>query len=220
MPSICVVGIPVQMRARFEATANQRQVAVTSVIAAVGKEGRLEFRPDRDQAVDTFRSYFDGLCDEELGRVIVLPYTPLHVAITDEVQVLAELGSEVVWVEAGVDGWPAQPPLGGLNQQFLDQLYAALVRLLPADQAEQMPPSAYFQRAAAQSPRLIIIDGALDLCDDVAKHRYKFMRRAADAFEAFLRDGSGGRIDAHFAEFGLGHAQSGGVDAKLTVISE
>lgn len=219
MPRVCVVGIPVQLRARFEATANQRRVTVTSVIVAVGKEGRLEFRPDRDQAVETVRSFFDSLGEEELGRVVVLPYTPLHTAMANEVQVLADLGSDVVWVDARVDRWPATPPLGGLSQGFLDDLYAALVSLLPGEHTEEMPPSAYFRRVAAQSPRLLIADGALDLSDEVAKHRYKFMRQAADAFEAFLRVGSGGRIDAHFYQYGLGHAQSGGVNAKLTVVS-
>lgn len=219
MPRICVVGTPAPLGRRFEAAANQRGAFVVNVITAIGKEGWLEFRPDRDQAVEALRGFFSRLDDDDLGRVVVLPYTPLHQALSDEIEALSELGTEVIRAEPGVDPWPDQPSRGSLDQAFLDQLFAAMMGLFPGQAAVDLPPSEYFRRIAEQNPRLIIPEGALDVCDEVAKHRYKFMRRAADAFDAFLRDGAGGRIDAHFTKFGLGHAQSGGINATFRLIA-
>lgn len=215
MLRICVVGMPVLLRSRFEASANRRQVEVTSVIVAVGKEGRLEFRPDKDQAVGGLLGYYDALAPGEQGKVIVLPYTTVHPAMRQEIEVLEQIGTEIVWIKAGSGEWPDFPALGALRQQFLDQIFAGLSTFLPAETQVELGPAEYFRAVAEANARLLITDGALDICDEVAKHRYKFMRTSADALAAFLKEGVEGRIDAHFSKFGLVHAQSGGVSASF-----
>lgn len=218
---ICVVGLPLKLSDRFKAAAGRANATLNLVFSAVGLTGFLGLVPHEDDAIHEVQAYLDGLDDYANACVIVLPYTTIPRNLKDELEVLREAVPGTVLVPvAGADGWPIATT-GKIDSAFYDQLLNALLgNYFPNGIPEEVLPSIYFQDLVDRDPRVIIPDGSLELCDQVAKHRYKFMRSAVDAFETFLSEGSGGRIDDFFENLGLRHAQSGGIVASLKVFRE
>lgn len=211
-----MIGLPKDARLRIEAAARQREVQLTSVFAGVGNAGTFKLLPHEDQAIYALRDYVDGI-GEGYGacHVCVLPYAPLPSDLQDELDALEDMGAKVDYPVPGVDGWPSMSSARRRDQAFWDGLYGALTATLPGQALPPQPPSEYFRTVAEANPRLIITQDSLQFADDVAEHRYEFLRRVADALALYTRQGSGGRIDAFFASHGLDHAQSGGITATL-----
>ena len=216
MSRVCIIGLPVQIRKRVEGTANRGGLDVVSVLSEVAREGSLRLVPHPDQAVHRVRAYFDELDDFSDGLVIALPYTDIPQDLDGELGTFEELGGKVLRPTMGLAEWPKQRR-GKLDQAFLDCLFHAIRTLLPGTDPGLVLPSAHFRNIAEQNSRFIIPDGALDECDQVALHRHDFLRKAADIFDLFLKEGAKGRIDAFFAVHGLDHAQSGGINASFTL---
>lgn len=215
MATVCIVGLPTQIRRRVEAAANAAGIEVFGIFCAKGREGSLRLIPHPDQAIDRLNEYLDSLEDYSAGNVLVLPYAPVPPDVNDELDEFKNLGADVAWIRPG-GSWPEHPQK--LDDTFFNALHAAIMETLPRPSRDSVLPSAYFQSVADRNPRLVLSPEALKFCDLVAPHRYEFMRSAADAFEEYLRSGAGGRIDQFFAQFGLEHAQTGGVDATLTFV--
>lgn len=216
MNKLFMIGLPKDARLRTEAAARQREVELTSVLAGIGKEGTFKLLPHEDQAIYALQDYIKGT-GEDYGtcHVCVLPYAPLPSDLQGELDTLEDLGATVVYPASGVDGWPSKSSAKRRDQAFWDGLHGALTATLPGQAPPRQQPSEYFRTVADANPRLIITQDSLQYADDVAEHRYEFLRRAADALALYTREGSGGRIDAFFASCGLDHAQSGGITATL-----
>ena len=213
-----MIGLPTQVRLRLEAAAGLRELELLSVPAGVGKAGTFKLLPHEDEAVYRLHDYVDGEDQNYAACLIyVLPYAPLPRDVDEELEILEELGARIVRPMPGEAGWPSKSSAKRRDQAFWDTLYAAIAAALPGEALQRQPPSAYFQSLAANNPRLLITTKSLEYADDVAEHRFDFLRRAADALDLYAREGSGGRIDAFFARSGLDHAQSGGITATLTL---
>lgn len=218
MERVFMIGLPTHVRLRAEAAAGLRELELLSVPAGVGKAGTFKLLPHEDAAVYRLRDYVAGEGHDYTACLIhVVPYAPLPQDVEEELEILAELGASVLRPTPGEAGWPSKSSARRRDQAFWDALYAAVVAALPGDALQRQAPSAYFQSLAADNPRLLVTLKSLECADDVAEHRYEFMRRAADALDLYAREGSGGRIDAFFARNGLDHAQSGGITATLTL---
>ncbi|MGS1002634.1 hypothetical protein ACVCH0_13325 [Burkholderia glumae] len=216
MSGVFIVGLPVQIRRRFEAAANNVECRITSALADVGGRGSMRLVPYPGRAILDLQGYYNNsLADVAEAYVLVLPYAQLPQELEDELDTLDEMGGTVVHVEQGVDGWPASTRTRP-DQSFLDALFHKLCDFLFPNEGQT--PSEYYKGVAERNTQILLHEGALDDCDDVAPHRYDFMRRAIDALDQFVQaGGSDGRIDAYFAGLGLDHAQSGGITVTLRV---
>lgn len=211
-----MIGLPKDARLRVEAAARQRKVLVSSVFADIGREGTFKLLPHEDQAIYALREYVDSSDqDYDACVVCVIPYAPLPHDLQDELDVLAGLGGLVVRPSPGEDGWPSLSSAKRRDQAFWDALYLAVTAALPGEPLQPKLPSECFDDLAQANPRFLVTEGSLQYADHVAKHRYEFLRRAANALDLYSRDGSSGRIDAFFAHHGLDHAQTGGITTTL-----
>lgn len=216
MTRVFVIGLPAPVRLRVEAEAVLRDLEVLSIAAGVGNAGTFKLLPHANQAIYRLQEYVKGEADNYEGCfVLVLPYAPLPNDLIEELAVLKEFDARVISPTPGESRWPSKSSARRRDQAFWDALYEAIIAELPGEALPLQAPSDYFQSLAANNPRLIITSRSLEIADDVAVHRYEFLRRAADALDQYARVGSGGRIDAFFARHGLDHAQSGGITATL-----
>lgn len=220
-----VLGLPSNLRTRLEKAVNTNGIQIATVVAGIGKEGTLQLFPSPEDAVLALRAYYDEFGDKyEDAFALILPYAPLPDALRQELLILEDIGAEVVFAVAGNDGWPAPlPKRARPDTTFLNAIFKQVSREVFGEDDEHDPkqPSTYFQAIAEKNPGIIITRGSLDTCDQVAAHRYAFLRLAADAFADFVtKKGQVGRIDAFFRSLGLDHAQSGGVNATLTVLKD
>ena len=216
MTRVFIIGLPVSVRMRVEAAAKRRDLKVSNIAAGVGNAGTFKLLPHDSEAIYQLQGYVKGEAENYEGCfVLVLPYAQLPNDLIGELDVLKELGAKVISPTLGESRWPSKSSARRRDQAFWDALYEAINAELPGEALQLQAPSDYFQSLAANNPRLIITSRSLESADDVAKHRYEFLRRAADALDQYARSGSGGRIDAFFAQIGLDHAQSGGITATL-----
>lgn len=215
MSRVFIIGLPKALRTRLEGAARNQNYTISSVLAVEGERGSLRLVPFPERAVLDLRAYFDELEALEDAFVLVLPYTKLPDCLNEELDTLKELGGRVARARQGIDGWQKFPRTR-LDQTFLDSVFRSLTDFLfPMG---DLAPSEYYRRIAARNGQIVIPDGALDSCDEVAQHRYKFLKAVADAFDLYASNGgSNGRIDAFFDALGLDHAQSGGINATLEV---
>lgn len=217
MRPVFIIGIPVEVRKRFVADAVRGDLPVTVVPAARGDEGYYGLTPTPEYALYNLHAYMDDLAAYADARIVVLPYTPLPGDLEKELKCLKDdFGADVAFVKTGANGWP-KATVSEFNSSFRDAVYEALVQhFFPAGKAKDLSPTECFKGINERCPNIIIPGGAIDLCDKVARHRYKFMRNAAHAFEALATDGLGGpTIEEFFGSFKLQHAQSGGIDAGI-----
>jgi hypothetical protein len=216
MTRVFMIGLPELVRLRVEAEAGRRDLEVSNIAAGVGNAGTFKLLPHANQAIYRLQEYVKDEADNYEGCfVLVLPYAQLPNDLIDELEVLKELDARVISPTPGESRWPSRSSARQRDQAFWDALYKAIIAELPGEALQLQAPSDYFQSLAANNPRLIIPSRSLESADDVAVHRYEFLRRAADALDQYACGGSGGRIDAFFARHGLDHAQSGGITATL-----
>lgn len=218
MTRVFMIGLPAPVRLRVEAEAGRRELEVSNIAAGVGNAGTFKLLPHDIEAIYRLQEYVKGEADNYEGCfVLVLPYAPLPNDLIDELEVLEECGAKVIFPTPGELRWPSKSSARRRDQAFWDALYDAIIAELPGEASQIQVPSDYFQRLAANNPRMIITSKSLESADDVAKQRYEFLRSAADALDQYARNGSAGRIDAFFASHGLDHAQSGGITATLRI---
>lgn len=220
MSSVCVVGLPTQLRTRLEAACRRQGVHVTLVLAGNGKEGILWLLPHPREVKQLLLAYVDGLPAYPEARIIVLPYVDVPGDVLDELAVLEESGAQITWPKLGEGVWPILASKNDFDEPFRNALFSALAELLlvPDEAPAADLPSTYFVNTCSRSPNLLLASAVLRRCDAVTTDRYQFMREAADAFEALLQRGPGIRLEEFFNARKLEHAQSGGITAKLTVM--
>lgn len=217
MASVFIVGLPTFLLKRFNALAERGGLEVESVLAALGAEGYFRLSPDPEQAVHALSAYADTLAEFADAKVLVLPYAPIPGSLTDELEFVEEYGGSITHFSAGQNGWP-KATVSEFNDQFYNSVLDALIGyLFPQGRPKELLPSEYFVAASERQKNILIPGGSIALCDDVAKHRYKFMRTAADALERLAAHGFEGTVEEFFKSFELLHAQSGGILAELEV---
>ena len=217
MARVFMIGLPTHVRLRVEAAAGQRELELLSVPSGVGKAGTFRLLPHESEAVYRLREYVDEYDNFAVCLIHVLPYAPLPHDVEQELKTLKEYGAMIFRPVPGEAGWPSMSSAKRRDQVFWDTLYTAIVAALPGDALQRQPPSAYFQSLAADNPRMLITPKSIECADDVAKHRYEFLRCVANALDLYARAGSSGSIDTFFAQHGLDHAKTGGITAKLTL---
>lgn len=216
-----IVGLPVGMLKVFKAAATRRNYRVDEILAEVGDKGTLHLHPRPERCYQQLQEYvakFDGPAnDYSECFLLVLPYVQfIPQRIEDEILLLEDMGATVERPVPGESGWPAVPKRRP-DQAFLTALLHKLSEYL-FPELEEILPSAHLRELAEKNPRLLVAPGVLEICDRVAEIRYTFLKRAVDALTMFLnQNGSNERLDAFFGVYGLNHAQSGGVDTKVTV---
>lgn len=213
-----IIGLLRPLRARTEAEAKRRGCVVSSILSDVGANGTARLLPIDSDAVYKFRHYLDCLTSFEDAFVLVLPYAPIPEDLEEELQAFTSLEGRVVRPKA--DGLDLPRPTKRPDTMFFNAIFAFIACQLHPENADiNSPPSAHFLKTAEDNTRLLIAKGALDYCDAVAKHRWRFLTKAADAFASLLQeDGlASDRLEVFFKKHGLTHAQSGGINAKLQI---
>ncbi|MBD9414097.1 hypothetical protein IB234_05940 [Pseudomonas sp. PDM16] len=194
----------------------QNDVRLTSIPAGLGKKGTFQLQPDPSHAVFKLNSFWNSCVDGlENACVIVLPYAPLPDDLVTELDTFVELGGHVEYPQAGTDGWPELQKRQKPDTAFLNTLHRKLCEALLDN--DSTLPSEYFRTLSADCDTFIITEGALDLCDMVAPHRYPFLKNAADALLELVSIGTEGRVDDFFRQRGITHAQTGGITTTLEV---
>lgn len=217
MSTVFIVGLPTALLKRFKAVADRGQLQVESILAALGVQGYFRLSPDPEQAVHAFSAYADGLSNFSDAKVLVLPYAPIPQSLQGELGFIEEEGGSIIRFSAGRDGWP-KATVSQFGQEFNDCVLNLLIEFLfPEGRPRELLPSEYFAAASGRQKNILIPGGAITLCDEVARHRYKFMRTAADALERLAADGLQGTAEDFFRSFELLHANSGGIFAQLEV---
>lgn len=217
MTSVFIVGLPTLLLKRFNAVAERGGLKVESILAALGAEGYFRLSPNPDQAVHTLSAYADTLAEFADAKVLVLPYAPIPDSLKDELEFVEDYGGNITRLSAGQDGWP-KATISEFNDQFYGGVLDMLVGyLFPQGKPKELLPSEYFIAASERQKNILIPGGSIALCDDVARHRHKFMRTAADALEKLAAHGFDGNAEEFFKSFDLIHAHSGGIWAELEV---
>lgn len=217
MRPIFIIGVPVEVRKRFVADAVRGGLPVTIVLAALGSEGYYRLTPTPEHALHDLNAYVEDLATYGDARILTLPYAPVPGDLAKELKCLKDdFEADVTFAKAGANGWP-KATVSKFNGSFLDAVYDALVQhLFPAGKPKDLTPTECFEDITKRCPYIIIPGGSIDQCDKVARHRYKFMRNAAHAFEVLATHGlDGPTIDEFFESFELQHAQSGGIVAAI-----
>jgi hypothetical protein len=222
MGSVCIVGLPAQLRARLEASLQRQGINLVPILAGKGKEGILWLLPHPREVKPLLLAYADGLPEYGDARIILLPYVELPADLLDDINVLAEAGAKVTYASPGEAPWPVLASNRDFDEHFRESLFRALTGvLLPdADVAPEDLPSAHFARVCGRSRNLLLAGTVLRRCNTVTEDRYQFMRDAADAFEVLLRGDPGMSLEEFFGARDLEHAQSGGITAKVQVMKD
>jgi len=218
---VFIIGLPKQIRAKIEAAVSRSDMHVIHILCDIGKEGTLMLLPHPSQAITSLLRYYKELENIDDAYIIVLPYAPLPKDLEAELNALDTIGGTIVRPIQGQDGWiqngakrPDSSVLNSISERLLNELFPENA----LDPAVGRLPSEYFRTASEASPQLIFSEDVFDVCDQVAKHRHAFMNKAADAFSKMVAlKGQVGPADPFFAEFGLDHAQTGGIQTTLQV---
>lgn len=218
MPSICIVGLPSPLLRRIQPLAQRANYELHVVIAAYGKEGSsYQLKPNPSEAVRQAEQYLDS--PEGIDKkFLILPYAE----IPDEFECTLEISkdmyaAEVVRVYEGEGLWPEEDKNN--QEYFFDSLVRAISNYIcPDGPPPEISPADYLRQIAARCERVLIPHGSIDYCDEVERHRYSFVKKAGDAFEDFVMNGTAGAtLESFFKKRGLKHAQSGGIVAELNV---
>lgn len=191
----------------------------------LGKEGSLALIPRPEHCLPAIRKYLDtfgeGAEDYNGAHVLVLPYAPVPVDCVEELDVAASMGATVEYPDPNDDPtWPKVSRRKPADHDFNVALEERLKRHFASDLAvPQELPVAYIKKLAMENPRLLLAEGALDECDQVAAHRRKFVCQAVVALLDAV-DGLKGRIHEHCDARGLIHAQSGGSKFTVTFVGK
>ena len=220
MVSVCVIGLPTQLRVRLEAACLRAKVTVCTLLAGNGpKEGTPWLLPNPREVVPLLHQYVDNLPQYSEAHIVVLPYVDIPSNLLSEIGVLEEAGARIVRAIPNDGPWPARASNRGFDEAFRESLFRALTAHLalgaPAD-----APSAYFEQVRKRNPNLLLAGAVLRRCDSVREDRYQFMRDAADAFEALLNGDPGVPLEQFFHKRNLCYAQSGSISAKVTISKE
>lgn len=225
MDQVFIIGLPNQMRRRLEAALEDYGISPTTIPADIDRSGRMKLLPDPSVAACKLRDYcetVEGGYDN--AEVYVLPYTFLPTDLHEELDALDGMGAEVVYFKMEEDGWPyMHHPKPKITSAFLDAIFhlllAEIAGEIKGDDIEATLPSQYIKQACQSAPNLIVVGGAIDLCDAIAPGRYPWVKLAIDAFvELVAKKGNvGGTLDAFFAERQLYHAKSGGISIRLEI---
>ena len=188
-----------------------------AIWADVGRKGTPILLPHPNEAIHSLDAYFRR---ESNPKVIVLPYAPVPTEVMEEVETLVELGMGISTViESGDPHWPAMKKGRYFDGDFLQQLFTAIEQQL--FEPEEVLPAEYLMQLAERCPRLIIPDGSLAFCNDVASHRYSFIKQTGDALHRLCEEnGSVGPLFEFFESRGLDYARTGGMTGSLEVFSQ
>ena len=224
MSGVLVIGLPKSLEKRFAVECGQKGLVKQTVLADVGKKGRLVLIPFPGQALATVCEYADGLPAYSEAYVIVLPYAELPEGLAEELVALQDCGATIIRAENGRDGWPQLGERQRPDTDALNAIYAQLWSAMPArdegdGKEDDTLPSDYFKQVADANAQVLILDRVYESCDLVLPIRRKFLKRAVEALSEFAVDGASGRLDAFFGERQLHHAQTGGISTSLTVYS-
>ncbi len=217
MATVCVIGLPVQLRARLEGAFRAAHLTLSALQAGPGKEGVLWLLPHPGEVIPLLHQYVDGLPQYSDASVVVLPYVRIPQNLLSEIAVLEEAGARVIRPNAGKGAWPILASDREFDEQFRDTLFRALTDLLVPGAVPRDLPSAYFVSVCGRNPNLLLASTVLRRCDAVTEDRYDFMRDAADAFDELLQGDPGMPLEDFFKEKKLEHAQSGDINAKVTI---
>lgn len=212
MPPLCFVGLPVQLRTLLTGEARRQEVQVTALLVERGPHGTLWFVPSETLAKNLLDKYTASLQEIDQGRIFVFPYAPLPAGIEGEIEAFEDLGGTVVHVKDDGKRFPVLAK-HKLDQVFLDHFFKGLVQLFP----EPALPSLLFKEIERRNKNFLITKGALDLCDEVDGLRFDFMFQCARVFEDLLKEDLGKTIEKFFGDFGLDHAQTGGILTTLEI---
>lgn len=216
MSKVFIIGLPKAIRGQVEAAARVHNISIKSVLADKGERaGSLRLVPYPERAIEELRAYADEYENFSDASVLVLPYAKLPPDLNEELDAFEALGGFVERVHQGQNGWEKFPKTQ-LDKSFYDSVFRSITQnLFPQD---ELTPSEYFQEIALRNNQFLIPEGALNCCDEVADHRYEFLKDVADALQKYvINGGSNGRIDAYFNDLGIEHAQTGGINATLRV---
>lgn len=219
MSRVFIIGLPKVVRNRVETALKGSGLFVKSILADRHKKHDvLTLLPEMGQAPGMLRAYYDSLDDYSDARVYVLPFTDLPDELDRELDVLCELGGEVIEFEMGVGGCPTVERVNPrIDQAFQDAVVQLLVEELIGVQ-QVVLPSAHIQVVLQQTPTLIALGDAIDLCDKVAPARYPWVINAIDALvEIIQAKGQVGDFEAFFTQRKIIHAQSGGITVSLDI---
>lgn len=223
MNVVFIVGLPTQLQYRLKAQARAGGKFVKLVLATKGREGYFRLCPDPSLAIYEFNGYLDSLNGGiEEAEVLVLPYAPIPDLLEEDLRAFIDLGGKVTrpLVGDGVDGWP-KATVSEFDDRFFDLVFEQLVKtVFPQGIPKQLCPSEFFSKLSERQKNLLIPAAAISNCDAVARHRYKFMLKAAAALEEIAANGLNCGVDEHFKSLGLIHAQSGGIYAEIRVFRE
>lgn len=215
MDDIFIVGLPKVLRSRVEGSIVRSGAKVRSILADLGKEGRLRLVPHPGQALHDFRAFLDERTDWQDIHIVVLPYAPLPEDLMAEMSDFEAYFGCVSVIEAGKGGWP-QAPKGRPDGGCLDAIFAQLRDTLFPVVATL--PSEHFAGLAAACDQIVLTTGALSSCDEVDPHRRGFLIDGANALHEYVMNPGGvGRVDEFFGARGLKFAQSGGMTVTLEV---
>lgn len=217
MDEVFVIGLPVSLKVRLDAVARKEGLSIVSVLTDIGKEGTFRLLPDPSVAIHKLKSYYGQFgSDLERACVIVLPYAEVPDEVEQELAVLESIGGEVEYISRDDSKWPTFSKKKRPDTVFYNDIFRCIKIEIFGDEEELL--SDYVRRIVERNKNIILIEGALDTCDQVARHRHAFIKDSIDAFAQFIeRKGKVGRIDAFFRERGLDHAQTGGIATTLTV---
>ena len=215
MNNVFIIGLPKPIRRKIEADALRNELRLKSILCDIGKEGTLTLLPHPKQAIYDLRSYIDALEGIDDAYIIVLPYAPIPKDLDIELCTIQDIGGTTVRAIQGDDGWkkmetrkPDTALWNSISQRLLQELIPVQNEL----------PSDYFRAASEANPQLVFAEKVFEICDQVAIHRQNFLKNAADAFTQMVeKNGQVGRVDTFFSNFGLEHAQTGGIQNTLRV---
>lgn len=221
MRQVFLIGVPKQLRRRIESALEARGISPSTIITDLDRVGRLQLMPKPEVAVTLLRQYYQPLEGGfENAEVYVLPYAPVPDDVEVELEAMVDMGAQVYDFEMEVDGWPfLHLPRPKISDQFLGAVFEALIHTL-ADEADAPGPplSQHVEKAVATSPRLVLVHGALALCDEIPDHRHGFITTAMQALsELVAGNGCGVGLDQFFKARNLHFAKTGGIQTKLEI---
>lgn len=220
MRTVFVIGLFKSLQKPFESRCRNNNLYGKSVLADIGRKGTPNLLPAGQDAIHSLQAYIDKLGDYLDGYVVVLDYAELSEKLLGELDALSEFGCTVIYAKNGMDGWPCLERQQKPDTTFLNNLHERLWQDLPVQaQVKDLSVSEHFRSVIEKNKRILVSNSVFDSCDAVTPIRQAFLRAASDALEEVLSNGLSGRIDAFFRSRGLEHAQSGGVNATLTVMA-
>lgn len=218
MPHVLIIGLPNSMRQFAQTQIERHEVIPTILPCDLNRRGDFVLVPSEEDAIHRLYHYCDELVESyEHAEILVLPYARFKPSLQSQLETLESMNAKVRYVGGPESSWPQiqarQKPDNRFYQNVLKCLIEELIGVDPDE-----PPSVYVREIVEACPNLIIVDDAIELCDDVAPHRFTFIRDCIDAFAELIElNGGNGRKDAFFRSKNLHHAQSGGIAIKLSI---